>query len=161
MIELLEGRRLMSISAFAGYVWITGSGAADTITVTGTGTDITIAGTAGAGSYTNVRLLSIDALGGDDIVTMDDTILTQALIRGGSGKDQITAGGGNDLIWGDDGNDIIHGGSGIDNITGGNGNDDIYGDGGKDVVQANDGSADTIHKDALDIILKDKKDVVL
>jgi glycerophosphoryl diester phosphodiesterase len=57
------------------------------------------------------------------------------VIYGGDGNDRIGGKGGNDIlygeagddnIWGDEGNDIIYGGDGFDTLIGGNGNDAFY-----------------------------------
>jgi Ca2+-binding RTX toxin-like protein/subtilisin-like proprotein convertase family protein len=60
--------------------------------------------------------------------------ITQALINGTAGHDNIS---GNDYIneiYGDLGNDQIYGGAGDDIIYGEDGNDRIYGEGGNDLI---------------------------
>jgi Ca2+-binding RTX toxin-like protein len=53
-------------------------------------------------------------------------------IGGGSGNDQIWGGGGDDLLAGSDGKDVLHGGPGDDSVQGDAGADVLYGDSGND-----------------------------
>lgn len=47
---------------------------------------------------------------------------------------------GDDSIFGDEGNDILHGQRGDDNITGGDGDDELYGELGSDRLFGGDGT---------------------
>ena len=71
--------------------------------------------------------------GGDDHIVMGGT----------AQKDKMEAGGGNDTLWGDDGNDVLEGGAGDDSIIGGAGNDILTDREGDDFLKGGDG------KDAL------------
>ncbi|WP_321778676.1 calcium-binding protein [Sulfurimonas sp.] len=71
--------------------------------------------------------VSVDALGGDDVVIT------------GSGADTINAGSGNDSITSNAGNDTINGGEGNDTLNSGAGNDTLYGDAGNDTLKAGAG----------------------
>jgi len=83
------------------------------------------------------------------------------MIVGGAGGDRITAGDGDDLIWGDvsdadsysgawslaeeipealHGNDVIHAGGGNDQVAAGGGNDIIFGGDGDDILIGDDGN---------------------
>ncbi len=62
---------------------------------------------------------------------------------GGHGDDTIDGGAGNDRIWGGQGNDTINGGAGNDRIWGGHGNDTIDGGDGNDRIKGGHGD-DTI-----------------
>jgi Ca2+-binding RTX toxin-like protein len=52
----------------------------------------------------------------------------------GGGPHTISAGSGNDTIFGGNGPDLIYGGKGNDTIQGGSGPDTIYGGGGSDLI---------------------------
>lgn len=59
-------------------------------------------------------------------------------IWGGDGEDLIFGGGGNDEIDGDDDADEIYGGAGYDTLRGGNGMDEIHGGAGNDRIEGGD-----------------------
>src|SRR5438046_7982785 len=128
MYEILERRRLLSISQpIPGVIYVYGTDASDNITISGSGHNIAIAGTAGSGSFNNVSVLYVFALGGNDTVTSDNAVLVTTQLQGGAGNGSLTGGGANDGIYGEDGNDVLHGGAGNDQMSGGNGNDQIWG----------------------------------
>ncbi|MBK5072991.1 hypothetical protein I2492_08190 [Budviciaceae bacterium CWB-B4] len=54
------------------------------------------------------------------------------IINGNAGNDIIYGGAGNDTLNGGDGDDVLYGGDGNDNLNGGNGNDTLYGGNGSD-----------------------------
>ena len=56
-------------------------------------------------------------------------------INAGGGNDVVNAGGGNDLVYGSWGNDTIDGGAGDDIVYGGSGNDAVAGGAGNDVFR--------------------------
>src|SRR5262249_42111478 len=69
------------------------------------------------------------------------------LIQGTNNADHIVAGGGDDSIWGRDGNDLIEAGYGVDKVHGGAG-DDIITNNGTDI-----GEVDMLHgEDGNDVI---------
>ncbi|MFI5378630.1 MAG: calcium-binding protein [Tepidisphaerales bacterium] len=61
-----------------------------------------------------------------------------------SGVENIIGGNGNDLLIGDDNDNIIWGGPGNDTIVGNGGHDTLYGGDGNDLFYAMDGISDTI-----------------
>jgi Ca2+-binding RTX toxin-like protein len=66
------------------------------------------------------------------------------IVMGGTAqRDKMEAGGGNDTLWGDDGNDVLEGGAGDDSVIGGAGNDILTDREGDDFLKGGDG------KDAL------------
>lgn len=65
-------------------------------------------------------------------------------LHGNDGADYINAGTGNDIVYGDDGNDRILAGSGDDTVYGGDGNDVIYGGFGDNVIHMGAGN-DTVY----------------
>ncbi len=94
----------------------------------------------------------VAALAGVDTIYLDGTNGSvdggNDLVRGGDGDDVVFAGSGNDQLRGDAGSDIIHGGLGDDLILGdsgnpglvGQGDDILYGDGGNDTIYGNGGN---------------------
>ena len=48
--------------------------------------------------------------------------------------ENVTGGSGNDLVYGDENNNVITGGKGDDEIYGGDGNDSLFGDAGEDYI---------------------------
>ncbi|MBN8486676.1 MAG: hypothetical protein J0M20_02935 [Burkholderiales bacterium] len=57
------------------------------------------------------------------------------VLHGLGGNDRLVAGAGTDALFGDEGNDKLLGGSGNDTLRGGNGNDRLVGGGGDDLFQ--------------------------
>jgi Ca2+-binding RTX toxin-like protein len=115
----------------------------------------------GTPTVSNTSLIRIFGLGGNDVLTVDDSngpmppanlvggegddILTGSaaddVLDGGPGNDTLMGRGGNDILLGGPGNDILIGGPGDDQIFGGEGDDTIIwnpGD-GSDVVEGEDG----------------------
>jgi uncharacterized delta-60 repeat protein len=72
--------------------------------------------------------------GGQDVVTTADNVLIPLLIDGGSGNDQLSGGGADDLIFAGPGNDTATGNSGNDIVIGGDGNDSVQGGAGNNLV---------------------------
>ncbi len=56
------------------------------------------------------------------------------ILNGGTGDDSIIGGDGDDMLFGDSGNDTINGGDGNDTIEGGSGNNDLNGGSGNDRI---------------------------
>ena len=54
--------------------------------------------------------------------------------------DVISAGNGDDTLWGLAGNDVMYGSSGLDTLNGGLGDDTLYGDDGNDTLNGDDGN---------------------
>ncbi len=152
------------IDGGAGFdvIPILGTNGADTIDVSGVGV-VTIAGSAngdGTNTVSNVELLDIQALAGDDTVTVstdaaigmridagegDDlvdasTATGPATVLGGAGSDTLTGTSGADSIFGGDGNDQLNGLAGIDTMDGGSGNDTLVGGAGGDFMIGGDNS---------------------
>jgi Ca2+-binding RTX toxin-like protein len=68
---------------------------------------------------------------GDDIVFGERG---NDILRGGAGNDRLYGGIGDDLLEGGPGNDLLSGGFGADGIDGGEGNDYVRGDGTQDQI---------------------------
>ncbi|HWB02831.1 MAG TPA: hypothetical protein VG796_07375 [Verrucomicrobiales bacterium] len=97
----------------------------------------------GGATVANTALIRIFGLAGADTITMDETngALPPAALFGGPGIDNLTGGGGvdlifagpsNDTVFGKGGADFIFGGAGGDRLTGGTGDDKIFGEGDSD-----------------------------
>ena len=111
----------------------------------GLGYDVAIATDDGAVS---IDLLSqglegVQAGGGNDTLDGSSSTQEQLSISGGGGDDIITGGAAEDVLSGDDGNDVVAGGAGSDVITGGAGDDNLSGETGDDVILGGAG-ADTL-----------------
>jgi autotransporter passenger strand-loop-strand repeat protein len=83
------------------------------------------------------RIRYIIAGAGDDIIDMTSQRFEYSggnlMVCGGDGDDVIWANKGRNMLFGDDGNDSIVGASSDDVITGGIGNDTMHGGGGDDI----------------------------
>ena len=146
MFENLEFRRLLSSSLSGGLLTVTGTSGNDTISLNTSGSNIKVSQTGAADksfSAASVQKILVNALAGNDKVTIASTIAKPATINGAAGNDTLTGGGGNDIVDGGDGNDQLHGGAGKDALTGDAGNDDLDGGTGNDFLSGGVGS-DTV-----------------
>ena len=80
----------------------------------------------------------------DDVLYGNDGV---NVIRGGKGDDRLYGRAGNDTLHGGEGNDTLDGGSGDDTLNGGAGNDTLYGRDGKDTLNGGEG-ADRLYGNA-------------
>jgi glucose/arabinose dehydrogenase len=100
---------------------------------TWTSTDRTAQITPNAGAINSPVGFGQDALGNLYIVDLDGDVFR--LTPSGASADQgddLSGGGGNDMIFGGSGGDTLHGGAGNDTLYGGLGNDTLTADGGID-----------------------------
>ena len=117
----------MTATLTAGVLNIEGTTKADAITVQQTGDQLAVrngaavlqvkVGAAGVNQVaaSQVQLITINSLGGDDTIRLDGVSIA-ANINGGDGGDNITGGNGNDTLTGGLGNDILNGGGGVDTL---------------------------------------------
>jgi hypothetical protein len=108
---------------------ILGTDQADVITLSASGTTITLVTQAGSSDYQgNFTAIYVYGFGGDDTITLTNTVATPSTIYGGSGNDTIyDACQAGDNILGQDGDDmIVSVGGGADHITGGAGTDSVW-----------------------------------
>ncbi len=151
-------------------IQVTGTNAADAIAVGSV--DGAISVNLGAGTIlatANIQAAIVDALGGNDTVTISNIAGVAALnldVRGGAGNDLLNATGanigrlrlslsgnaGNDTINGSNGNDTIDGGSGDDFESGFAGNDTILGGSGDDSIGGGLGDDSIFGGDGVDSI---------
>ena len=97
----------------------------------------------GTPTVTNTSLMQIFGLGGNDMLSLDETngALPQANIFGGAGDDTLIGGSAADMLFGQEGNDsllgrggadLLFGGADNDVLTGGVGDDQVFGEAGND-----------------------------
>lgn len=90
-------------------------------------------------AYAAVR---VEGGAGNDIITLDATLLLPAVVHGGAGDDALVGGGGNDRLYGGagvntaaggEGDDVLVtvGGSNLDTVLGGTGRDSFWVDGAR------------------------------
>jgi len=114
-VEPLEVRALMSASLLNGNLTITGTELADTIAVNqANATQIAVVIGADTQLFlaADVQKLTINALGGEDSVTIN--VNRTSDVHGGAGNDTMNGGDGDDTFDGDQGSDVISGGVGND-----------------------------------------------
>lgn len=148
-LEPLEARVLP-----AGVTWslagstltVNGTAANDNIKIRVTATKIEVvdAGVIKATGFlaSKVTQVKVNALGGNDVVTIDATLGTiSTQIDGGLGNDTLQGAAGNDTLIGGVGLDILRGGAGIDTLSGGASTtvadgapDQLFGDAGGDTL---------------------------
>lgn len=89
-----------------------------------------------------IRVVSVDAGRGDDLVSpVDPENFDIALnLRGGKGNDSLAGGTKNDTLLGQSGNDILVAGSGRDFLNGGSGNDTLAGGDSNDTLVGGNGN---------------------
>lgn len=81
----------------------------------------------------------VNAGEGDDTVSVASAVEVPVTMRGGSGQDTLTGGGGPDKLIGGDGNDRLAGRGGDDLVFGGEGNDELFGGSGDDLLRGGTG----------------------
>ncbi len=101
----------------------------------------TLAVTGGVPTVTNTSLIRILGLGGNDVLTVDDSngSMPPANLVGGDGDDILTGSASDDVLDGGPGNDTLNGRGGNDTLIGGPGNDTLIGGPGSDVISGGDG----------------------
>ena len=152
------GVNIESISAAftGGILTITGDDLDNTITASrdAAGTILVNGGavpvTGDVPTIVNTSLIQIIGLGGNDVLSIDDSNgpMPPANLIGGEGDDTLTGsasddvldgGPGNDSLFGRDGNDRLLGGPGDDILNGGRGTDELFGGDGDDQIVWNPG----------------------
>jgi Ca2+-binding RTX toxin-like protein len=104
----------------------------------------------GTPTVANTALIRVNGLGGQDVITLDESggALPAARLSGGASNDTLTGGsggdqlfgqGGNDTLLGRGGNDLLFGGGASDTMTGGDADDQVFGQGGSDRMIWNPG----------------------
>jgi Ca2+-binding RTX toxin-like protein len=81
-----------------------------------------------------IGALTIDGLGGNDIIAADPRLDIPVYFLGGDGNDALGGGGVNDTLTGGAGKDTLRGTGGRDRLNGNGGNDRIFGEEGPDRI---------------------------
>jgi Ca2+-binding RTX toxin-like protein len=113
----------------------------------------------GSPTVANTSLMQVFALGGNDVVSLDEAngALPKAnlfggvdndVLTGGSGTDQLFGQAGNDTLLGKGGNDLLFGGAGNDTVTGGDADDQVFGQAGDDRMIWNPGDDTDLNEGA-------------
>ncbi|MDB5294021.1 MAG: Alkaline phosphatase [Phycisphaerales bacterium] len=138
-MEQLEARVLMSadplVEVRGDELYVAGTDAADQITVFQAEDDLTVTVNGRASTrHGPFAGLTVDGLGGNDLVTLDSSVTVDAVLRGGAGNDALTGGRGNDRLYGGLGANALYGGAGDDTLVavGGATGDRLYGGTGRD-----------------------------
>jgi Ca2+-binding RTX toxin-like protein len=106
----------------------------DILLMTDFGDAIFIEGPDGSQWVRNIEIFSAGNGGDAIILSSVNYSLGNLVIDGGSGDDILWGNNGNDRISAADGDDIVNGGGGSDLITGGDGNDHLNGASGADYI---------------------------
>jgi len=150
MIETLEQRQLLASTLSAGTLTVRGTAAADKISVleSGSSVEVVIGKTKQSFASDSVKRISLDALGGNDKVTLSfSTLAIPATVFGSAGNDTLVGSQGNDCLHGGSGNDDLTAGSGSDTLIGGSGDDVLRGGVGRDTLNGSFGSDHGITED--------------
>ena len=126
--------------------------------------DGAVATLGGTPTVANTSLIQAFGQGGNDVITLNESIgaLPNANLFGGAGNDVVTGGSGSDQLFGQDGNDsllgkggfdLLFGGEGNDTLTGGDADDQMFGQGGNDRMIWNPGDDSDLMEggDGLDV----------
>jgi Ca2+-binding RTX toxin-like protein len=135
----------------SGKLTVSGTGGADPVRLTQSGTTLNarIGTVSQTFSTTAITSILVQALDGDDLVTVGPGV-RGVRIEGGAGNDTLIGGANADSLFGQSGNDLLIGGAGADSLDGGDGNDLFYTlDGVGDVVNGGTGT-DTLYGDLAD-----------
>ena len=134
-----------TFSLVDGVLTLTGTAGADDVrikTPRGDDTQIIVVVNSETVAYNvaDIDQILINALEGNDRVSVHGNVSIGMTVNGGAGDDNIQTGGGNDSVIGGDGNDMIDTGAGNDTVDAGLGNDNVRAGAGDDSVLGGDGN---------------------
>jgi len=155
----------VTASFSAGTLTVSGDGLNNTVSI---GRDATgkilvnggaVAVVGGAPTVGNTTLIQVFGLGGNDVISLNETNgpLPRAnlfggadndTLFGGSGGDQLFGQSGNDTLLGRGGNDLLFGGDDSDTLTGGDLDDQVFGQSGNDRMVWNPGDDTDLNEGA-------------
>ncbi len=140
-LELLESRRLLSVTLEAGVLTVTGTEQADQLAVGRSTTMIVVNdnGTSSEWDPAQVQSIVVNALGGNDQVGVMRPVMKPLTANGGAGDDALRGSHGREKLNGEAGNDRLFGGGGGDALDGGADNDTFVGGAGPDRMLGGDG----------------------
>ncbi|MEX0330765.1 MAG: LEPR-XLL domain-containing protein, partial [Puniceicoccaceae bacterium] len=93
-------------------------------------------------TYSGVSKIQARAGKGNDSIFIDPNVIIPADLHGGSGNDELIAGGGVTRLFGGEGNDILIGGNSSDQLYGGPGFDQLTGSRGDDLLEGGENDDD-------------------
>ena len=183
VVELVERRRLLSVSLSAGTLRVYGTESADEVAFALQRGDASTLRVSVNGAVTKFRagdvtMIVIGTGGGDDVINLgglgfktkidagagDDSVVGGAArdrVSGGDGNDSIRGLGGADTLHAHAGDDVVDGGAGDDLIDGADGSDLLRGRDGHDVVAAGRGNDRLDGGDGNDVLRGDADDDVI
>ena len=128
LVEMLEGRRLMSAALVDGVLQVRGTDEDDVITVTQPRSNprrinVAINDDTFAFKAHRVRRVEVRGQDGDDEVSIGNRVRARAKLYGGRGDDTLVGGGAADLLVGGAGDDDLAGGRSKDRLVSGEGQD--------------------------------------
>ena len=140
-VEQLEERLSLAVFLTDGVLSIVATKKSDTVTVTQSAgiLNVNLNGAVTPVGAAVVRQIEVAGGKGNDRITIGSEITIRARIWGGDGKDTITGGGGDDILFGDKQKDMLIGGAGQDWLDGGKDNDVLDGSGGVDSLMGSHG----------------------
>jgi Ca2+-binding RTX toxin-like protein len=111
----------------------------------------------GTPTVANTAKMQVFGQGGNDIITLDESMgaLPSANLFGGVGNDTLTGGSGADMLFGQSGNDtllgkggndFLFGGTENDVLIGGDADDQLFGEAGDDLMIWNPGDDTDLHE---------------
>lgn len=132
---------------------IYGTSEADDIRISqGNDSNLVVTTNFGNQNFSSIRDVRIRGFSGDDYLSLALNHSARGLISAGTGNDTVYGGAADDLIWAGDGDDQIFGEEGNDILVGGAGADLLEGGRGKDLLIGG-WNADTLRGGQLDDIL--------
>src|SRR5262249_37881108 len=142
-LERLEGREVpaaITTDLRAGVLTVLGTGYTDQVSVNRVGGQLYVQGrtyTSATPTVVNkvfssaaVKLIVVDADGGNDTVVVLPSVAQPARLYGGTGRDALYGGSGGDVLYGGENNDALFGRGGNDALIGGGGSDTLDGGAG-------------------------------
>ena len=144
--EPLETRRMFaSASVVNGVLTIVGNPGPDLIVVSdGGGGSVGVRINGANSSHAGASSISVESLGGDDVIEIRTGLNLPARIDAGTENDTLTGGDANDTLIGGTGNDFLEGRGGNDWLDGGIGRDTMHGNEGIDTVDYSSRTGDLV-----------------
>lgn len=155
-IEALECRKLLAAQPFSisevaipdgTQLRIVGTDIGERIDVSQSGLALTIS----SGGWSQIfnssfKSLYIDGAGGNDTITLDPSVMIDAILKGGAGNDSLSGGSGHDRLYGGAGTNMLYGANGDDILVsiGGANNDKLIGGLGTDSYWLDADSTETV-----------------
>ena len=131
-VEALESRQLLSVNLHGDRLMIAGSQEADVVQINYVPDVDLLMVMVNGDLYTYdgaaVSSIRLRLGGGDDILTVNRSVLHGVFALGGAGNDLLAGGSGSDSLMGGSGDDVLRGGAGVDVLSGGRGSNLVLAD---------------------------------